>query len=351
MHRWARCPGSVKLSEGLSSRPSEFAKEGTLAHEVAQIILTTNQTPKCSFEILEAVQVYIDTLKADTRQDHFFWVEHRFDLSDHIESGLFGTADYVSYNADKRLLRVYDYKHGAGIAVEVKGNLQLRYYALGCLLTTDLPVDNVEMVIVQPRCPHEDGPVRRERISVLELLIDFKDELVDAVNRTKEKNAPLKEGAHCRFCPAQPICPKLHEVATSSAALEFKKELSYDPVTLSKTLTLLPTIEAWTKAVREFAYQEALNHRPPPGFKLVHKRARRVWANEDEAKKELKTITDDVFEHRLKTPAQVEKIIKDKNLIKKFTTQVVNGTTLVPSSDKRKEVSAQTDFDPVGTKT
>ena len=36
MHRIMKCPGSVKLSEGIEQPESEYAKEGTLAHECAE---------------------------------------------------------------------------------------------------------------------------------------------------------------------------------------------------------------------------------------------------------------------------------------------------------------------------
>ncbi|MCH8328897.1 MAG: DUF2800 domain-containing protein, partial [Nanoarchaeota archaeon] len=39
MYRWSNCPGSVKLSEGMTSESSIYAIEGTAAHEVVGLAL------------------------------------------------------------------------------------------------------------------------------------------------------------------------------------------------------------------------------------------------------------------------------------------------------------------------
>lgn len=35
-HRWVRCPASIKMCDGLVQADSEFALEGTCAHELAE---------------------------------------------------------------------------------------------------------------------------------------------------------------------------------------------------------------------------------------------------------------------------------------------------------------------------
>jgi hypothetical protein len=69
------------------------------------------------------------------------------------------------YNAGRiKLVRVVDYKYGHRF-VEVFGNYQLVAYAQGVLerLELDDNDDNLwlELILVQPRCYHRDGPVRR----------------------------------------------------------------------------------------------------------------------------------------------------------------------------------------------
>ena len=35
-HRWLECPPSARLEESFEDRPSDSAKEGTLAHAIAE---------------------------------------------------------------------------------------------------------------------------------------------------------------------------------------------------------------------------------------------------------------------------------------------------------------------------
>jgi len=36
-HRWLKCPGSARLEDKFEDTASEFAAEGTLAHEIAEL--------------------------------------------------------------------------------------------------------------------------------------------------------------------------------------------------------------------------------------------------------------------------------------------------------------------------
>ena len=339
MYRWSACPGSVRLSEGIPNRTSVYAEEGTLAHELAAAILLRSEWPKgVTAEMLEHVQVYVDAVNATASECGPIYsrmIEHRFDLSA-IYPGLFGTADAVIYNPREKKLTVIDLKYGVGIPVEVERNSQLMYYAIGALLSTGHPASLVEMVIVQPRCFHADGPVRKWAIPAIELL-DFAADLKEAAEKTKDPNAPLVPGDHCHFCPAKGICPKLQETALEAAQNEFSNALPYDPGKLAHYLTILPAIEAWTKGVREFAYREALHGRCPPGFKLVQKRAMRRWKDEQFTHETLKALgwkPEQIEDRKLKSPAQLEKLV-GKDHVANLVVSESSGLTLAPEDDKR----------------
>lgn len=319
MHRWANCPGSVRLSEGLESPSSSYAEEGTKAHEIAAHKLQYGYWPdgELDQEMVEAVEVYVEEVEKDRAvlrnrysTDNKFLVEHKFDLSE-IHPGLFGTSDCVIYQARNKTLIVYDYKHGKGIAVEVEGNEQLKYYALGALLSIKKPAIKVTLKIVQPRCDHADGVVRSWSFDSLDLL-DFAADLKDAAAKTEEPNAALVPGEWCRFCPAAGICPTLHSKALTTAKAEFLPQENYDPKKLADTLDALPQVEAFVSQVREFAYREAMKGRVPPGYKLIAKRGTRKWkADEETTAEALECILPDqecYWERKLKSPAQVEKL-------------------------------------------
>lgn len=374
MHRWAECPGSVRLCVGAPNGSTFFAAEGTAAHELAARCLTNGNDAdvyggewehdghkgEISEDMTEAVQVYLDAVRADAVEDDgsapIRMIEQKFHLKE-LHADLFGTADCVQVWPGKKLMRVYDYKHGKGVPVDVASNPQLLYYALGALLSYKKPIAEVEIVIVQPRCAHPDGPVRRHRFKAVELL-DFENDLMAAVKRTEDPNAELKTGDHCRWCPATVSCPQIKRTVQDAARAEFGPAKKYDPAELAKTLELLPLIEGWVKNVREFAYGEALHGRTPPGYKLVDKRPTRKWSVDDHTLEiELGKIglaESDIYEDPvIKSPAQIEKAIgKPKANADKFAAvaklcaSVSSGVKLVPESEPGEPVkrSAQEDF-------
>ena len=374
MHRWAECPGSIRLSAGLDSSSSVFAAEGTVAHDVASYSLdydvdAIKSVGELRFqdghevtvteEMCDAVQVYLDAVRGDSAENDnapIRLVEHKFHLKE-LHPDLFGTADCVQVWPRAKLLRIYDYKHGAGVPLDVKSNPQLLYYALGALLSYKKPITDVEIVIVQPRCPHVDGPVRRHRIKAVKLL-EFEADLMDAVRRTEDPNAPLKTGDWCRWCPAAALCPETKRVAQAAAKSEFSPASPYDPAELAATLELLPTIEGWLSSVREFAYGEALHGRTPPGYKLVNKRPTRKWKVDDHTvEMELGRTglaESDIYAPRkVQSPAQIEKVIgkSKKNadklaVVSELCESVSSGLKLVPGSEPGEAVkrSAQEDF-------
>lgn len=64
MYRWSKCPGSVKLSEGIESRSSAFAEEGTKAHELGEKWLLEGETAIAGYpvDMVENVSVYVDAV-------------------------------------------------------------------------------------------------------------------------------------------------------------------------------------------------------------------------------------------------------------------------------------------------
>jgi hypothetical protein len=65
MHRWASCPGSVRLSKDMPNTSSKYAEEGTMAHELAEKLLTNQEVDLSQYEdeMVEAVKVYVDAIK------------------------------------------------------------------------------------------------------------------------------------------------------------------------------------------------------------------------------------------------------------------------------------------------
>lgn len=368
-YRWKACPGSVRLSEGVPNQSSPYAQEGTVAHDLAAEMLEDFFfkkgkpliPPQYSAENMEAIKVYIDYVKSEAKNgfcnasEGHILIEQRFQLES-IHPDLFGTSDCTLYFPREKKLKVIDYKHGAGIAVDVENNLQLQYYGLGALLSVNLPVETVELCIVQPRCDHPDGRIRNWSFNAIELL-DFAADLKRDAKATEDPNAKINPGTHCRFCPAAAanVCPALREKALAVAKSEFGPVDKYDPARLKEALDILPILESWVKQVREFAYGEACHGRTPEGYKLVEKRAMRKWrVSEKEVVDELLTFVPDgteIYKKSLLSPAQIEKQLKkdDKKTLANLIVKESSGHTLVQNSDKRPAVflDAKHDFKPI----
>lgn len=341
--RWKACPGSVRLSRGIFKPSSPAAEEGTRAHELAEKILR-GEPCEAPQEMVEAVLVYVDFVRSWGGWER--WLEQRFDLSAYHPM-LYGTADCVLYDRQHKILNVIDYKHGQGVVVEVESegtpNVQLMYYALGALHQMRLPVAQVILTIVQPRAFHPQGSIRSVTVDPLEFL-DFGADLAADARATEKFDAPLNPGSHCRWCAAQGICPAIKEKSLALAKLEFSPVLSYDPAKLSYALANLPMLEAFVKGVREFAYHEAELGRPPPGWKLVPKRAHRKWKPDAEKmiERRFKLQTNQTHDIKLKSPAQIEKLLPKELRVQldELTLKESSGHSLVPETDSRSSLSA-----------
>lgn len=358
------CPGSIRLSaevpDSQGSNQTFYAAEGTAAHALAELALKRNVEPDTFVGIeLEGfvvdedmaayVKVFTDYVRGTPHAPR--WVEKQFNLAAlNPPAPMFGTADFVGYDAPARILEVVDLKYGQGVVVNVNGNPQLRYYGLGALLSMDLkhfPVEKVKITIVQPRALHPNGPIRSEEISVEEL-VEFAGELLEAARATLKPDAPLHAGSHCRFCPASGRCPEQRNraqlVAQSDFAVtDFKPPAPglLTPQQFSTMLGQLHILDDWMKAMRAHAQAMLERGEEVPGFKLVQKRATRKWADEDAAIAWLEAkgnVHEEIFEMDLKSPAQIEKLVGKKNLPPELVVKVSSGTSMVPDSDPRPEV-------------
>jgi Protein of unknown function (DUF2800) len=378
--RWIECPGSVKAQEGKPDATTIYAAEGTAGHGIAALCLEGDHDAveftdrvfqveghdiDFDEELADAVQVYIDAIRKDTlERGGKLIIERRFHL-DWLDKEFFGTADCARLGKDS-VLSVYDLKLGKGKTVEVEANRQLCYYALGVLgtLPKTLNVEEIEIVLVQPRQIHKDGPVRRWRCKPTDLL-GYCQDLVDAAKLARGDNPPFKAGDHCTFCRAAGDCPTLKAKVFEVAQADFNDEwgepgMVNDPQTLDingliAVLNAADMIEGWLKAVRTRAEELANKGVKIPGYKLVDKRALRKWRGDDEKTKSALLFDfglDElsILSHKLKSPAQIEKLLPKANRasLASLYAKESSGTRLARVDDARDERpparDAQADF-------
>lgn len=295
---------------------------------------------------------------------------------------MFGTSDYILEAFIDGVLHIVDFKYGAGIAVDPEENDQLMYYAAAHAGENLLSFDEIHLHIVQPRAWHADGECRswvtsgeyiynhfKEAVfPAAELCIDLYDsclQIIDGVQGDPDWEDVVYPHLYvsdetCQWCDAIHICPKVKEANLEMAKADFAvdnppakhTDLPF-PATaseFSKFMHYLPIIKKWIKAVEAGAENFTANGHTIPGFKRVAKRGTRKWTNEQEVldyckKKRMKK--GDYMKESLLTPAQLEKVVADKEGIQQFIFTEVNGTTLAPESDSRPEVriDAAADFD------
>ena len=356
MKIWGHCAGSVNASRGLPGTSNAAADEGTRAHAVAEKCMREGPGVRAdvyaeSPDMADAVQVYLDHAKSLYQRLHAVaLVEHKFHLKE-IHEAAYGTADLVVMDVAERVLYVRDYKHGKGVVVEVFDedgpNWQLMYYAAGSLLSNPAwrPTE-IDIGIVQPRAPHNDGPIRTHRMPVADLL-EFVDFLTAATRATDNPNALRTPGDWCRWCKfAGTPCPELNALTLEIAARMFTPAFSYDAELLADTLMALPMIKSFVKSVHEFAYAEAVAGRfGPPHFKLVSKDGRRKFLDVESAADFFRILgftENEIFDPaEIKSPAQLEKAVDkgDRAFVNAMVTKVSSGLALVPMSDRRQSAT------------
>ena len=361
------CPGSMKAEAGRPNTTSVYAKRGTDLHEVAAACLRENLSP---FDVIpedpegaELVMAYlIEVQSAHDRLGGTLHVEQAFELTA-LSELYWGTADAVILSPP--VLYVADLKTGRGHAIPVRRddgrvNLQLGGYGLGALhsLPAGLAheITSIELGVVQPAL----GPPQRTTMTVAEVQ-DLAADLLEIAEAALDPLAPRIAGDHCRFCRASGDCPALRERALVAARTEFgPRDLVWpdparmSPMELSSVLTEADMIDLWLVAVRAHAKSLADRGEEIPGWKLVDKRGRRVWANEDDAERIVGALTPSVFYTKFHSPTQAEKILKAEKLKKpvqwnELVTMSDPGTALVPASDPRVAVSPRIEFEIVNT--
>lgn len=351
--RWINCPGSNVILQQLDlpeTEESEYAAEGTAAHDVAAHALRNGLDMwECEGqewggftvdkEMVDALQEYLDTLAA-VRAEHGKGlikelIEYR--IAGDFHPLFFGTCDDAIIGEE--VLDITDLKYGAGIAVDVENNPQLKYYAIG-ILDKFMGPRRVRLRIVQPRAFHVDGPVRVWETTTDELLAWKKDILIPAMRRA-EIDTTLTPGDHCRFCPAKLACPVLAALFGASVTADASILPNYSNDTLSRNFKLTAAVKHYIKALEDEVYRRLSHGQEVPEFKLVPKKANRVFTSEGVALAKEK-FGADAYETELKSPAKLAKLGSEaKKFVAEYAYTPQTGLTVAPFDDDRIGVKIQ----------
>ncbi len=341
--RWLKCPPSAVAATMYPNTATEFTKEGTLAHEVAEAI-ASGRTPSdrllITQEMIDCARAYADYIQElITDENAVVLLEQRLDLTPWVPEG-FGTGDCIIIQGNR--LDVVDYKYGKGVAVSAVDNSQMRLYALGALneFGEIYEIHEVGMHIFQPR-------INNISVDVLKIddLIFWGEGVKPIAKLAAQGKGDACSGEHCRFCPHAGSCPtlagdcmKVVNITGGKAAVP-----TLAPWMIADILKQESVISAWLKAVKDRALTQMLNGEEIPGFKVVEGRSSREWTEASVAVVELAAAGyshEDYFtKPELLSPAALEKSIGKKKVAELVGYLIVSkpgSPTIAPESDKRK---------------
>lgn len=371
--QWLACPPSARTQESVAESGSDYAQEGTLAHELAEVKLLGRVT-KCNAKKRKALAEQYDKIKANKfydqemeqatdeycslveersmaakarSSDAVILLEARLDYTDWVPEG-FGTGDVVLI-ADG-VLEIIDLKYGKGVPVSAYKNPQIRLYGLGAWAGYSYlySIDEVHMTIIQPRL----DSVSTDIMPIQELL-DWADRVVKpAAVLAFAGEGDFCSGDHCRWCKVKGNCRARADENMKALAHEFQDPALLTNEEIGSILFITEQLKTWAKDVEEYASGQALNGKSIPQWKLVEGRSNRSISDKDAAIAIFKESALDA-EKYLKPQdllgiGELEKRIGKKEFAKLLEGLVVKPPgkpTLAPETDKRPEMnSVENDF-------
>ena len=361
-HRWLECTPSAQLELQFPQSTSEYAEEGTAAHELCELTARywlgeiseaeyENQRDELAkgkyynAEMQECANDYAKFVAEktaaarETCEDAFTALEVRVDFSKYVKDG-FGTGDCIIVSDN--VLEIIDFKYGKGVRVEAAGNPQMKLYALGAYLeyNTLFDIDSVRMTIFQPRL---SGVQSSDEITVKELL-----EWAEKYVKPRAKLAYKGEGEFapseevCKFCRAKAQC-KARADKNLKLFDEAPDVLLLTPEDAGKILEQAGDIQSWLADLESLVSFTLLAGQPVEGWKMVEGRSNRRFADELKVVDAMKAAGYDeslLYERKLITLTQMEKDFGKKAVAETLGELIVKPQgkpTLALAKDKRPE--------------
>lgn len=366
--QWINCPPSARLQEHVPDKRSEYADQGTLAHELSEVKLRRRILPCDSKERLQldkelkniqANPLY-DTEMEDAVNEYVAIVEERFmaakarssdaevvlegrlDFTAWVPEG-YGTGDVVLI-AD-RVMEIIDLKYGKGVPVSAINNPQIRLYGLGAWSEWGFlyDIDEIHMTIIQPRL----DSVSTDIMQVNELIEWAESVVKPAAELAFEGEGAFKAGDHCRWCKVKGSCRARAEENMKAIEHEFQDPALLSLEEIGSILHVADQLKTWAKDVEEYAFEQAKAGNRIPHWKLVEGRSNRTITDKPAAVDILLVEgyeEADIYKPRdLLGIGDLEKKIGKKELAKLLDGLIVKPQgkpTLVPETDKRPEMNS-----------
>ena len=353
--RWMNCNPSARLEDMFPDESSEYAEEGTLAHEISELKLTkylktmSLRTFNSKMKKLKShklykpemenyTDVYVDNIKEllmSFDKPGTAEIEKKVDFSEYVPEG-FGTCDFVT--VDNETLYIRDLKYGRGVPVSAQDNPQLMLYSLGAYLEFSLfkDIENINMGIIQPRL---------DIVSIFEISADklmkwAENEVKPNAEKAFKGEGDFKVG-QCTFCRAKALC---RARAEANMSLETEMKLKGNILSneeMGEILNRARDIVKWVKDIENYCQQAILRGEYVPGWKVVEGRSVRAFSDTEKAMEVLKekgVAEELMYERKMLTLTQLEGVVGKKDFneyVGDFIIKPKGKPTLVPESDKR----------------
>lgn len=315
---WVHCQAAPLMAAMFPQlQESDDDRAGTAAHWVGSECLSAAGSAPAAFlgrvapngvvidqDIIDSVQVYVDAVEAGPRP--MLHIEQRIHAPC-VHPDSWGTPDAWEHLGG--VVKIWDFKHGH-VAVEPYENWQLINYAAGVLdryVAGGLVDQSIffDLIVVQPRAQHRDGPVRTWRVRGSDLR-GYVNRLAHAAAKVYQGDQPTQSGAHCTYCPGRLNC----EAFTKSvgAALDYVGAAMPDLATaqqIGTELVLLERAEQVIKARKAAAVERAeqliTSGEQVPGWQMATKYGRLNWSQPVEV---VAAIVPNAVKTELITPTQ-----------------------------------------------
>jgi len=234
----------------------------------------------------------------------------------------------VTYQSEKALLTLdffdlktgnFDYS-GAGAVDQIMFGALLYLSSIDSIegqpLTDETRV-SITAHVVQPNYYDAAKGVYKEKTSgALNIFFErerFRRYFIQPIVKNPDQ---FNTGEACKFCPAVLICPAMQHAAGMVAALAATDTApeAIDTPALEKIYLVKNEVETFLKAVESTLLDRAEGGARFSDLIVVLMLGHRRWTDKKEVEKRLSFLGEDLYDKKIKSPAQVEKLAGKENI-------------------------------------
>jgi hypothetical protein len=208
------------------------------------------------------------------------------------------------------------------------------------------PIAKIHLAIIQPRL----DSISEFNLTLDELLA-WGDEIKPTAQKAFNGEGEYVPGEHCKFCRAKAQCRARADQYTALDDFKQMKPPLISNEEVGQILIKAENLEAWAKALKEYALAEVLKGKEIPGWKAVEGRGSRSYVDQDVAFAHLQENGIDeamLYERTPLTVAKIEKVLAKaefRSLLEEpgHVKKSAGKPTLAPAGDKREAVTLAPD--------